>query len=255
MADEPKGDGQGQQGATGGEQSGGKEVPFNEHPRWKEVYGELQEFKKAGVSPGDLAARLQEAEELKAAFAEAIELARQEDAKKHGDQVADANFQQARAWVKQLIAEELTDVSKIGKLEAAINLRNQRLERAATSETKKLMTAAGLDVSEKEVATMSDTLADIIKNDPELFDDYEIDPRGAVRGAYEKFVKKFKTVGERAAKAASQRQREDIRSLPKAHGPGGGDGGGAKAAGPPKTIAEATARVAERLRGANLEDL
>lgn len=255
MADETKVDGQGQQGAAAGEQAG-KEVPFNEHPRWKEVYGELQEFKKAGVNPGELSARLQEAEELKAAFAEAIELARQEEAKQKGAQAADQSFQQARAVVRKLIEEELTDIGKIGKLEASINLRNQRLERAATTETKKIMASAGLEVNDKEVATMSDTLADIIKNDEDLYVEYEIDPRGAVRGAYEKFVAKFKTVGERAAKAATQRQREDTRSLPKAHGPGGGsESGGGKTLAPAKTIAEATARAAERLRGADLGEL
>lgn len=253
MADEPKVEGQ--QGASGGDQPG-KEVPFNEHPRWKEVYGELQEFKKAGVNPGELQARLQEAEELKAAFAEAIELARQEEAKSKGPEIADANFRQARDVVRQLIKDELSEVSKIAKLEASITLRNQRLERAATAETKKIMASAGMEVNDKEVATMSDTLADIIKNDDDLYAEYEISPREAVRGAYEKFVAKFKTVGERAVKASTQRQREETRSLPKAHGPGGDSGGGGgKALTPAKNIAEATARAAERLRGADLGDL
>ena len=54
------------QNAAGGEQSG-KGVPFHEHPRWKEVHGELKEWKKLGGNPGEIAARLQEAQELKSA--------------------------------------------------------------------------------------------------------------------------------------------------------------------------------------------
>ena len=99
---------------------------------------------------------------------------------------------------------------------------------------------------------MSDILADIIKNDAGLYSEYEVNPKGAVRGAFEKFSKRFQAKGDRAAAAAKQRDREAAAKLPKSHGSGGtgeGEGGGQ---GAPKTLAEATQRAMARLKGMEL---
>jgi hypothetical protein len=252
MADQVEKEKEGAEGAAPGAQGEKKEVPFNEHPRWKEVYGELQEFKKLAADPGTLNARLQEANEIKVAFEEAVALAHAEQAKTEGQRKADESYKLARQELKKIFPE----IDQLAGLQQAQQERWTRLERAAIGQTQKVMAAAGLDTSPGEIKSMTDVLADIIKNDADLHAEYDIDPRAAVNGAFEKFQAKFAKVGERASKAASQREREATRSLPRAHGSGGVEtGGGEKAAAPAKNLAEASARVAARLKGMDLGEL
>ena len=234
--------------ATGGEKPGDKtkEVPFNEHPRWKEVYGELQEWKKLGGSPKDINARLQEGAELKAALEAAASEVADDTAKKGGSE-AEVNkvYKAAREELRKVFPE----IDAIAEIVKEREVRNQRLERAALAETKKVLEAAGLDAQEKDVLTMSDICADIIKGDDDLYELYFQNPREAVRGAFKSYTGKVEAYVKREAAAAKQKDGETRKGLPKAHGSGGEMGGSEKAQPEARTLADAEKRAIARLRG------
>lgn len=250
MADDVK-PGEGEQktkDAAGGEKPGKTdEVPFHDHPRWKEVYGQLKEFKELGLSPTDLKTRLQEGQELKAAFEEAARQAADEEGKKGGseDEVKKV-YKQAREELRKIFPE----IDTIVEMRQEREVRNQRLERAALAETKKVLDSAGLETADKDVLAMTDILADIIKNDDDLLEAYYTNPRDAVRGAFKAYTAKVEAYVKREAAASKQRDAETRRGLPKAHGGGGGlPGEGEKPAPEAKSLAEAEKRAIERLRG------
>lgn len=239
---------EGTKDAAGGDKPGEKkEVPFNEHPRWKEVYGELQDWKKLGASPADISARLQEANDLKAALEQAATEVANETGQKQGEDAANKVYEQARAELRKLFPE----IDRLSQVVAAHDARSQRLERAALTEQKKIMSAAGLDVTDRAVGGMSDILADIIKNDPDLAAEYDMNPRAAVRGAWDQYTSTVKSYVEREAAAKKQKDAETRRNLPRAHGGGGGEGasGGDKPPAPAKNLLEAEERVKARLKG------
>jgi hypothetical protein len=241
--------GEGQQGAAGSEQKPGeKNVPFNEHPRWREVYGELQEFKKLGGSPADISARLQEAEELKATLEREAAAIANEKAQQGGtSKEVNAVFEAARAELRKLLPE----IDAIANIQAAQQAHYGRLEKAALSETKKVLDSAGLPTTADDITAMSDILADVIRNDEDLFAEYETNPREAVRGAWKQYIERVRPAVERQIAASKQKDRESLRTLPRAHGAGGGEagGGGEKPPEPAKTLKEAEARAMARLRG------
>lgn len=223
-----------------------KEVPFNDHPRWIQVYGELKEFKKLGLSPADLTTRLQEGQELKTAFEEAARQAADEAGKKGGEDEANKVYKQAREELRKVFPE----IDAIAKLQEAHDARYARLEKAALSETKKVLETAGLGTADKEILSLSDILADIIKNDDDLYAEYETSPKAAVRGAWEKYVERVRPAVERSIASSKQKDGETRKGLPKTHGSGGGEGGSAgKDAPEPKTLVEAEKRAMARLRG------
>lgn len=227
-----------------------KDVPFSEHPRWKEVYGGYKEYKQYG-SPSEIGAQLERLAQLESAFEQAqaqAEAAKRAAAQTPDDQKKAQLEAQARAELKKLLPE----LNELEALRAAQDARNARLEAAAVSETKKLLADMGSPDEKEDVLAMSDILADIIKNDRELLSEYEVNPRQSVRGAFEKFAGRFKAVGERSATAKKQADREVAAKLPKAHGAGGSGGEGEGAKEPPKTLAEATKRAIERLKGVEL---
>jgi len=223
----------------------GKEVPFNEHPRWKEVYGELQEWKKLGVSPTEATAKLAEGQELKAAFENAARQAVDEAGKRGDDDRANEVYKMAREELRKVFPE----IDAIAKLQEAHDARYARLEKAALSETKKVLETAGLGTGDKEILSMSDILADIIKNDDDLYAEYESSPKAAVRGAWEKYVERVRPAVERSIASSKQKDGETRKVLPKTHGSGGGEGGSGKTEPEPKTLVEAEKRAMARLKG------
>ena len=249
MADEVKPEGTAVAPGSVKPEDKSKEVPFNEHPRWKEVYGELQEFKKLGISPADLTTRLQEGQELKAAFEEAARQAADDAGKTGGEDEANKGYKQAREELRKVFPE----IDRLAELLHANDVRYGRLEKAALSETKKVLEAASLGTSDKDVLSMSDILADIIKNDDDLLAEYDNRPRQAVRDAWTKYVETARPAVERSIASSKQKDAETRKILPKAHGAGGEGGGGEKAAPEPKTLIEAEKRAMARLRSMRTE--
>ena len=232
-----------------GDQS--EKLPFSDHPRWKEVYGSLKEYKSLG-RPEDIETRLTRAAELESIYAEAQRLAAQEavTASKTTDERAAEDVQKrARAELFKLLPE----LQELEALKSAQNARNVRLERAATAETKVLLKELDEDLTDQSLGSMSEILADIIKHDEDLLAAYETDPRKVVRAAFDKFSKRFAGKVDRVVSASKQKDRESAAKLPKAHGAGGGEesAGGGKT-GEVRTIKEATVRAAARLKGMEL---
>jgi hypothetical protein len=228
-----------------GAQADPDKVPFSEHPRWKEVYGNLKEYKQYG-SPREIEAKLNRAAELETAFAQAAREAAEAEAaaaKTPEDEKQEKIERQAQAQLRKLLPE----LEELENLKAANAARWNRLEQAAVGETRTLLKELGETDTKEEVLKMSDILADVIKNDPDLYAEYEINPRKAVRGAFDAFAARFKSAGERTAAAKRQNDRESAAKLPKAHG-GGGEGGGGEVK-PPTNLNEATKRAIERLKG------
>jgi len=239
---------EGTKDATPGAQGDGKDVPFHEHPRWKEVYGAYQDYKKLGKAD-DIAARLREADELKTAVQDAIKTA-EEDAKKTPDsKKSEADKKAARDVLRELLPE----IDELQALKDGLQATWSRREHLALVETKKVMREMDLDPSDdKELNGVAEVLSDIIKNDRDLWAEYEVDPRAAVRGARDRLAKytaKSQSANDRSKAADRQAEREKTKTLPKAHGAGGGEAGGSESTEPPKNLAEATKRAMARLRG------
>lgn len=236
--------------ADGAQSDDGKGVPFSDHPRWKEVYGAYKDYKRLG-DPRDIESKLNEAASLKAAFEEAAREAAAEAAeasKTPDDKKQEELMKKARVEIKKLFPE----LDELAAMREAQQARWGRLEQSAIAETRDLLKEIGLPDTKEETLSMSDILADIIKNDADLYAEYEVSPRKAVRGAYDKFAKHFKTAGERSAAADKQKDREKAAKLPKAHGAGGGEESAGGKVEPPKNLKEATERAIERLKGMEL---
>jgi hypothetical protein len=229
-----------------------EKLPFSEHPRWKEVYGSLKEYKALG-KPEDIETKLNRAAELESIYQEAQRLAAQETAQasKTTDERAAEDIQRkARAELFKLLPE----LQELEALKSAQQARNVRLERAATAETRDILKEIDEELTDQSVGSMSEILADIIKHDETLLAEYETAPRKVVRAAFDKFSKRFGGKSDRASTASKQKDRESAAKLPKAHGAGGGEesAGGGKAPGEIRTIKEASERAAARLKGMEL---
>ena len=253
MAEEPKVEGAVKDDATGKPAAGAQaeeKLPFNEHPRWKEVYGAYSEYKKYG-KPQDIEAQLNRAAELEAAFEEAARQAAAEadTASKTKAELADDEvMKQARKQIEKLLPE----LEQLREMQEAQQAQFARLEQAAVSETRKVLAEMGEGTDRADILAMSDILADVIKHDPELYAEYGVNPRQAVRGAFDKFAKRFGAKTELSEKAKTQKSRESAAKLPKVHGAGGDGGGDSKGGDPPKSLKEATERAVQRLKGMEL---
>lgn len=239
--------------ATPGVQ-GDDQVPFNKHPRFQELTAENREYKSIG-SPDQIRASLTRLDAIDQMIAKA-EVARDTGESKTQEQ---KDLEQRRKDAFQELVAIAPGIGSIDKLQEslvrqqqAIAAHYQSLEIRATSETTKMLTAAGLDAEPADVQDMSEILAGIIAKDRELYAEYVGDPRSAVRLAFERYTKRVGSMAVRQDKANQLKRAKEVATLPRAHRAGGGSADGGKAPSAPKTMAEAAAAAEKRL--AALED-
>lgn len=211
--------------APDGAQSDGdtnSSVPFSEHPRWKEVYGELKEAK------AQLAYYQQLEAEAKAAAATV--------APTEEEREQDAARQEAMATLERLVP----GIQKLPEIIKALETKEResqaaRVERAY-EELGEIMKGAGLPTETGPVTKMAEQLNPILRDDPALMRLFESDPPAAVRKAWKRFVETVVTPLARGERAATQTKGASLSALPRAGQPGGGGSPTTKSGEIPRTI-------------------
>jgi len=232
-----------------GEKESDEKLPFNEHPRWKQVYGENKKYKELGT-PDELKEKLSQlskVDEYEGYIAhlnekiEKLETKRDEDDPKSDKQ---KQFEQLRKQARAELAKIAPEIDNIARQQTEWDLYYASLERQAYKETASVLKAAGLESGTKDVSETAAVLADIIGADQDLYLEYRTNPREAVREAWGRLTKRYSV--ERTVKADIEREKKTLGTLPKPHtGTAGTEHGIPKE--PPKTLREAERRANMRL--------
>ena len=237
-----------------GEKETDAKLPFNEHPRWKQVYGENKEYKELGT-PAELKeklGKLSKVDEYESYIAhlnekiEKLETKKDEDEPKSDKQ---KQFEQLRKQARAELAKIAPEIDSIAKQQTEWDIYYASLERQAYKETAVVLEKAGLSAGQKDVNETAAVLADIIGADQDLYLEYRTNPREAVREAWGRLTKRYNV--ERGVKADIERDKKNLEKLPKPHvGAGSSELGIPKEA--PKTLKEAERRA--KLRLASLKE-
>lgn len=228
------------------EDEGDEETPpkgdLHKSRRWKQVHGELKAYKDAGLSPLELKAALARL----AQYDKAVEDA--EKAESDDEETAEAKaLKKKRAAAKKELLLIYPELANVEALQGRMDTFYTSLERRATSEMTKLMKEAGLPTEAKNLASMSEVLASIIKEDEDLYLEYVGDPRAAVRAAWDSFKGDFEAAAKRSAAAELQKKKQGLNALPKTFKPGGSPEMSGKPDKGPKNLKEARERAEKRL--------
>jgi uncharacterized small protein (DUF1192 family) len=228
-------------------------VPFNEHPRWKQVYGENKEYKELGT-PAELKEKLSQVskvDEYEGYIAHLTEKIEKLEAKKDDDDPKTDKQRQFESLRKQARAELAKIAPEIDQIAAGQRASNEwdtyyaALERQAYKETASVLKAAGLESGTKDVNETAAILADLIGSDRDLYLEYRTNPREAVREAWGRLTKRYNV--ERGVKADIERDKKALEKLPKPHvGSAGTERGVTK--GPAKNFRELEQRLTVRLK-------
>ena len=219
-------------------------VPWNKDARFKEFIGKrklLKEYEGLGT-PEEISGYVQQ---LESQLEQLKGDRTPKEPKSAEEKATEADLAKARKQLREIDP----DLAKIEALAAQGEALNRSLEVRALDETSNVMKTAGLSTGKKDVAGMTNILADIIGGDEVLLAEYLGNPREAVRLAWKKLGTIAKAAGvSREDTAAIQREKEKQTKLPKPHGSTGGTGS-EKAEGKVKGLADAFARSKAYLKG------
>jgi hypothetical protein len=240
--------GSGEEGAedddADGEDADGETPPkgdLHKSKRWKRVHGELKAFKEAGLSPAQLKAALKRLENYDKLAEDADATAEADDDPKAKDLA-----KKRKAAQKELL-EIYPALKHVEAMAERMDTFYTSLERRATSEMRTLMKEAGMKAEPKNLASMSEILSNVIKEDEDLYYEYIGDPRSAVKQAWNQVKGDFEAAARRSAAANVQKNKQGLAGLPKTHRPGGSPEVGGKTDKGPKNLNEARKRVEAKL--------
>lgn len=231
--------------AGGGTPDGDQSVPFNEHPRWKQVLSQRDSYKqeaeayRALGSPEHIEAVMEEVRHYRGLMQEAR--AQREAAnggpKTDEEKALQAQITDAKATLKKIAPEVFEAVEDLQRLKEE---RKQAQEyaaqvRAATDAMAlralgTLMAHEGMETDDEAVAEMADHLVVLANRDPELRALYLQDPKKTVKLAFDKYLEQSTKRLARRQGAAAQSKGAALLNLPKAGqgrsgSPSGGTGG------------------------------
>ena len=238
------------EGRADGEQSEEyKDVPFHQHPRFRELVADRRQFKEQleqwselGDTPAAVKARLEKAQLLE----KMLESDEQAPAAEQMPKEERAKVE----WARKEMLRIFPELAYIRPTVDALNLHYEALETEAHEATIETLKADGFDTANaKEVEGMERILVEIIQSDKRLLHKYNTGkPEKAVEGAYAKLRERFAPGADRAKRASTQADKQKLTTLPKTFkGPSRTDVGGTTEA--PRTLKEADAQVREMLKG------
>lgn len=224
----------------------GTTVPFSEHPRWKEVYANLKEYKSLGSTPEQIRAALDRLAYYDQLAEESKHSATDTSVNDTDKQANEEKKQEALRVLEQLIPgiskfPEIMELMKTDARQLAASL-----EERAYDELHTLMASVGMPAKETDLTEMADLLVPLLKADAKLVTLYRTDPAAAVRKVWTKFAERA-VVFTRKQSAAQQDKGAALREMPRAHRGGGSLTSGA-APEPPKTIDEAIKEFRQSMR-------
>lgn len=244
-------------GDAGGATPEGENVPFNEHPRWKQVYAELKTYKALG-SPEELStakATLAEAQsvlEEVQGFRQLVAKARAErealgGGKTEDERAAEAQYAKAKEQLKKIAPELFETVEEIRQAKEAQQAAlahqaeaRKQVDATAMAAVSTLMAKHGLESTPEAVDLMSEQLVAIAKRDPEILDLYFKNPNKAVQMSWDKYFDHAEKLSSRKTAAAQQAKGVALKGLPRNHS-SGPSGAGSAGSAPPTTLKEAFA--------------
>ena len=226
-----------------------KDVPFHQHPRFRELVADRRQFKEQleqwselGDTPSAVKARLEKAQLLE----KMLESDEQAPAAEQMPKEERAKVE----WARKEMLRIFPELAYIKPTVDALNLHYEALETEAHEATIETLKADGFDTANaKEVEGMERILVEIIQSDKRLLHKYNTGkPEKAVEGAYAKLRERFAPGADRAKRASTQADKQKLTTLPKTFkGPSRTDVGGTAEA--PRTLKEADAQVREMLKG------
>lgn len=211
-------------------------VPFSEHPRWKEVYGDLKEFKTLGEL-NDIKAKLERLDYYDQMVAE-VRANRAGTREPVSDEERDLKDQREKAR-EQLyqIAPELRELISLGELSKQQAMIQQRAtEMQAEEALGDVLKTAGIPATEAAVKKYGTYLVNIIGTDQKLYAKYLSHPEAAVKEAWRRYTEDAVPLS-RSKLAATQQKGAALNALPRA-GQGGVSGGTGGPAAPPQSLDE-----------------
>ena len=233
-------------GAEGDEGEKTPEGDLHKSERWKQVYGGLQEYKGLGAVD-ELRAKLRRLDYYDQLAAEASADAGAVEPEPEALTAEERKAADATKKIRKELEQIAPELAAVSAHDQVFKVFFSAIEAGAMYETERLMEESGLPTADSDKMEMSGMLADVIGRDRKLYFTYIRNPEKAVQLAWDRTVAKFGNP-KRAAAAATQKDKEKLTGLPKAHKGGGASGEGAKAPAEPKTIEEAFQRSKERIK-------
>lgn len=157
------------------------------------------------------------------------------------------NLESFRAKAKAEIRDIDDGIVKGEQAHSRAEYTDSARERIALRATVAILKEHGMSASDDEVNEWGTLIAATIQNNEELSDTFLLNPKDAVRTAFERRVERFAALAQRKTDAQKQKDKEKITALPKSHGGGGGTDN--KTIEPPKTVAEGVKRAMTIWRG------
>ena len=216
-------------------------VPFHEHPRWKEVHGELKAFKALGATPEqilDLGREVQFYRELDARNKQDQRQEKREPTEEEQEQ--EAQLKAARTALER-VAPELKELGQLkqilAKIEKQDKERSESIDEQARGTLTSLMAKEGLRTDAEKVVSMTKRVNLMIQDDPKLLRLYTRDPSAAVTQAWGDYMADIDLIASRRSGARLEQKGSSLASLPRAQ-QGGGGAAATKGQAPAQTIDE-----------------
>lgn len=228
------------------------QVPFHEHPRWKQVHGELKTYKQLGVTPEQILELGREVQFYRELDARNKQEQRQESRPPTDDERQhEASLKAARAALEQVAPE----IKEVGQLKQILTMlghqaaqHRESLDEQAHHALASVMAQSGLQTDGEKVVSMARRMIPIIQDDPRLLQLYFRDPNAAVTKAWDAFTKDMDLIASRRQGARLQQKGVALSLLPRAQ-QGGGGSAPARGEKPAQTIDELFKRERGTLTG------
>lgn len=206
------------------EESEDGQVPFNEHPRWKAVHGELKTYKELGATPEQIRQLGREVQFYRDLDARQKQQ-QQNKPQSEEDKSEGESIKAARAALMK-VAPELGDVGPLKQILTMLGQQAQQhregVDEMAHSALSALMAQSGLPTDEKKVTDMARRMIPIIQNDEALLQLYFRDPNKAVQKAWDDFTKDIDIIASRRTNARLAQKGLSLSLLPRAQQGAGG---------------------------------
>lgn len=202
------------------------QVPFHEHPRWKQVHGELKSYKALGATPEQILELGRELQFYRELDARNKQSQRQESRPPTDEERQnEASMKAARAALEQ-VAPEIKEVGHLKQILTMLGHQAQQhresLDTQAHSALAGLMSQVGLPTADEQVVSMAKRMVPIIQDDQRLLQLYFRDPNAAVKQAWDAFTKDIDLIASRRQGARLQQKGASLSLLPRAQQGGGG---------------------------------
>jgi hypothetical protein len=213
-------------------------APENAIPyaRFKEVNEQRKQYERFGPPE-----RVEQALS-KLAYYEELERQAAEEAAQNADGKPDEKTAKDLADANQALHKIEPKLAKALAAGDEVEVARQARVIVGMSETSKICAEAGIEASKANVEKMSRYLKPIIEADPVIYAEWVLNPRQAVRSAYQAWQEDVTPTIERQMRAKQEADKQPLTKLPKAHAPTGSPPTG-KTVNEPKTMKEAEASV------------